>query len=85
MHAELTQLPDHRGRCSVQAGLLKIDVELSALRRARGGAVAPAKSTMTKRQKQKNKNVKGQRGRLKPLNHRRGVMLSLRQATIPVM
>ena len=58
MHAELTQLPDHRGRCAVQAGLLKIDVELSALRRARSGTVQAQKSSVSKRQKLKQKKQK---------------------------
>lgn len=56
MHAELTRLPDHKGRCAVQAGLLKIEVDLDALRKPRQGQ-AQSKSSATSR-KQKNKQKK---------------------------
>lgn len=56
MHAALTRLPDQRGRCAVQAGLLKIDVDLSALRKPRSVANPNAvkKASLTRKQK-KNK------------------------------
>ncbi len=59
MHAELTELPDHRGRCSVQAGLLSMEVDLSALRCPRGGVSKQTKSGLSKKQRQKQKKQKG--------------------------
>ena len=41
MHADLSRLPDHRGRCAVQAGLLQIEVDAEALRRPRSSAARP--------------------------------------------
>ena len=56
MHAELSRLPDSKGRCAVQAGLLKIDVEVSALRKPRTGqAGGQTKSTLTRKERQQLK------------------------------
>jgi DNA mismatch repair protein MutS2 len=62
MHAELSRLPDKRGRCAVQAGLLQIEVDADALRRPRAGSApqAPKKSKQSaksKRAKQKRRRA----------------------------
>ena len=55
MHAELTRLPDHKGRCAVQAGLLKIEVDLEALRKPRQSQIKAKGSPTSRKQKKTQK------------------------------
>ena len=53
MHAELSRLPDHRGRCAVQAGLLQIEVDVDALRRPHSGTSQTNQPSSKRSKKQK--------------------------------
>ena len=62
MHASLVRLPDSRGRCAVQAGLLKIEVNVDALRKPRGGKVAKGEAKSKKQKRKQRVKRKEQSG-----------------------
>lgn len=61
MHASLIRLPDSRGRCAVQAGLMKIDVDVAALRQARSTHKKTSKLKGTGSETTKKKKRSGER------------------------
>jgi DNA mismatch repair protein MutS2 len=57
MHAEVSKLPDNRGRCSVQAGMLQIEVDAESLRRPRSGESPATPQASNKRSKKQKRNA----------------------------
>ena len=63
MHAELTRLPDHKGVVPFAACLLKIEIDLDALRKPRQGQTKSNSAGTSRKQKKNQKKKNKHKGK----------------------